>query len=78
MHSFPLHATSLHLDWVLVVVAAWLLIGLAGVALVLVAIDRYAPEWTTVYIIIVILGLVLSHAGCFAAFAQSISDLRSQ
>ena len=31
MHSFPFHATSLHLDWVLVVVVAWLLIGFAGV-----------------------------------------------
>lgn len=55
-----------------------LLVGLVGVSIVLVAIDRYAPEWTMVYIIIVILGLVLSHAGCFEAFANSIAEIRSQ
>lgn len=55
--------------------APQLLVGILGVVLVLVLIERTAPQYATGYIIIVALGLILAHAGCFAAFAASIQAL---
>jgi predicted membrane channel-forming protein YqfA (hemolysin III family) len=55
--------------------APQLLIGILGVVLVLLLIERTAPQYATVYIFIVALGLILAHAGCFAQFAASVQAL---
>lgn len=55
-----------------------LAIGLVAVALVLLVIERVAPEYATLYILIVILGLVLAHADCFVAFAGAVAALGGQ
>ncbi|MEO8120402.1 MAG: hydrogenase 4 subunit B, partial [Rhodoferax sp.] len=64
MNSFPHPATWVHLDWVLVAVAAWLLIGVIGVF----ALKRFRLVATVLFpasglISLVLLGVALSAAG---------------
>lgn len=66
MHSFPLHATSLHLDGVLAVVVAWLLIGVAGV----VVLRRLRWVATVLFPLGAVCSIVLMAVALGAAFAD--------
>jgi hydrogenase-4 component B len=64
MNGFPHFATWVHLDWVLVVVVAWLLIGVLGVL----ALKQFRLVANVLFPVsgllsLVLLGLALSAAG---------------
>jgi len=66
MHSFAHPATWLHLDWVLVVVLAWLLIGAAGVM----ALRRFRFVATVLFPLGAFFSIVLMAVALSAAFAD--------
>jgi hydrogenase-4 component B len=65
MNSFPQPASWLHLDWVLVVVVAWLLVGVAGVA----ALRRFRFVAVVLFPVGALFSVVLMAVGISAAFA---------
>ena len=65
MHSFTHPGDWLHLDWVLVVVCAWLLIGCAGVA----ALRRFRLVATVLFPAGAFFSIVLMAVSLSAAFA---------
>lgn len=65
MNSFSQPASWLHLDWVLVVVVAWLLIGVAGVA----ALRRFRFVAVVLFPVGALFSVVLMAVGIGAAFA---------
>lgn len=65
MNSFSQPASWLHLDWVLVVVVAWLLIGVAGVA----ALRRFRFVAVVLFPVGAFFSVVLMAVGIGAAFA---------
>jgi formate hydrogenlyase subunit 3/multisubunit Na+/H+ antiporter MnhD subunit len=66
MHSFAHPATWLHLDWVLVVVLVWLLIGAAGVM----ALRRFRFVATVLFPLGAFFSIVLMAVALSAAFAD--------
>jgi formate hydrogenlyase subunit 3/multisubunit Na+/H+ antiporter MnhD subunit len=65
MNSFSQPASWLHLDWVLVVVVAWLLVGVAGVA----ALRRFRFVAVVLFPMGALFSVVLMAVGIGAAFA---------
>ncbi len=65
MNSFSQPASWLHLDWVLVVVVAWLLVGVAGVA----ALRRFRFVAVVLFPVGALFSVVLMAVGIGAAFA---------
>jgi len=71
MHSFAHPATWLHLDWVLVVVLAWLLIGGAGV----IALRRFRFVATVLFPLGAFFSVVLMAVALSGAFADSFRSI---
>jgi hypothetical protein len=55
--------------------AAQMLFGLAGVVAVLLIMQYVAPQYTDLYIAIVILGILLANAPAFAQFAADVQTV---